>query len=114
MNLIKPRPRVTVEGLSKSGNPSPKGLVKHREHWDGHVDAKALPAQIRVKAKPSWGQWLRFLELEDAAAEKRRAQMSGDTEAIRRASYRLERARGAFESVKFRERVVEAIHVQQS
>ena len=36
--------QVTVEGISKSGEISPKGTVKHIEDWEGRVAVEAGPA----------------------------------------------------------------------
>jgi hypothetical protein len=38
---LQDRNRITVEGVAKSGQVSSKGTVKHREWFDGRVDAKA-------------------------------------------------------------------------
>lgn len=115
MNLIHPdSTKVTVAGVAKTGTVGPKGLVKHREHWDGRVDAKALPGTITHRVKPKWSEWLKLMELEDATAELRRAQLSKDTTAIRKATHRYRTARAAFTKVRFNERVVEATHVNQS
>jgi len=102
MNLITPRPKITVEGIAASGEVSPDGVVKHREHWSGEIDAKVLPATKRFRAKPSWRDWLRIMELEDATAELKAARLSGSREAIRRAEYRLGQARAMFDQVRMR------------
>lgn len=33
----------TVEGVAKTGEISPRGIVKHIEDWDGRVEAIAAP-----------------------------------------------------------------------
>lgn len=114
MHLLRPRSRVRVDGISKSGQVSPKGIVKHRDNWDDTVDAKVLPAPIRVKATPSQSEWLRLLELEDATAQLRQAQLSGSTDEIRRAKYRFEQAKARFETVRFGERTREVLHAHQN
>lgn len=39
--------RRVVEGVAKTGEVSPKGLVAHTEHWDGRVAAEAGPSTLR-------------------------------------------------------------------
>lgn len=95
MKLITPRSNVTVEE-------TPEGVVKHREHWSGEVDAKILPATQRMRAKPSWRDWLRIMELEDAMAELKEARMSGERDRINKADYRLRAAREMFDGVRFK------------
>ena len=43
------RNNVVVEGIAKTGQMSQKGTVKHREWYDGHVDAKASVRPISMK-----------------------------------------------------------------
>ena len=103
MRILDHSPRVTVEAR-------PEAEIRTREHWDGAVDAKVLPAPIHVKAKPSWGDYLRLMEFEDAAAELRKARVSGDRGWVRRASWRFQKAQEQMQvKVRFGERVVEAM-----
>ena len=102
MNLVTPRDRVRVDT-------GPQGTIKHRDHWDGRTDAKILPGTVRYRAQPKPSQWLAFLELEAATAERREAAMSGSDEAVRRADYRLRQARARFDKVGMGQKIVEAI-----
>lgn len=43
------RSYVTVDGVAKTGQVSPKGTVAHKEWFDGHVDAKASPRSVTAK-----------------------------------------------------------------
>lgn len=103
MRILDRSPHVTVEA-------TPQAEIRRQEHWDGAVDAKVLPAPIHVKAKPSWSDWLRLMEFEDASADLRAARTSGDREWVRRASYRFQKANESMTAqVRFGERVVEAM-----
>lgn len=42
----------TVEGVSKTGEVSPKGVVAHTEDWEGRVAATAGPAGIHLIRDP--------------------------------------------------------------
>ena len=41
-----------VEGIAKSGEISPKGVVAHTEDWEGRVAAAAAPSAIRYIREP--------------------------------------------------------------
>ena len=41
-----------VEGVAKSGQISPKGLVAHTEDWEGRITAAAAPSAIRYIVDP--------------------------------------------------------------
>ena len=102
MNLVTPRPNITKTRTSQA-------VVLQREHWDGASDAKVMPDTIRARVKPSWADWLRLMEFEDAGAEFRRAQASGDPTQIRKARDRFQRANAAVGRVQFDQRVTEAM-----
>ena len=42
--------RVRVDGIAATGQTSPKGVVKHRDHWDGSMDALVIPQPVSVSA----------------------------------------------------------------
>jgi hypothetical protein len=42
--------RVRVDGLAATGQRSPQGIVKHRDHWDGSMDALVIPQPVTVSA----------------------------------------------------------------
>ena len=44
--------RMRVDGRSKTGEISRKGLVGHTDHWDGRIAANAAPAGIRYIVDP--------------------------------------------------------------
>lgn len=103
MRVVDPRPQIR---RSITGN----AVVLEREHWDGATDVKVSPDPIAVKAKPSWGDWLRLMEFEDAGAELRQARTSGDRNWVLRADYRFRKAQEAMtKQVRFGERTQEMI-----
>lgn len=59
---------VVTEGISKSGEISPKGVVTHIEHWDGRVEVEAGPATQHFVYFKSTGQ-LRRKTLTELIAE---------------------------------------------
>ncbi len=42
----KKRTRVTVDGLAATGQVSPQGTVRHREHWNDSMDVIAVPQPV--------------------------------------------------------------------
>ena len=88
--------------MSSSGQVSSLGVVKHREHWSGEVDSKVLPSTKKFRAKPSWRDWLRIMELEDSIAELKAARISGSSDAINKAEYRYQQAVSLMDKVRFK------------
>lgn len=107
MRLINPRPNITWQGDSV------KGYVAHREQWSGEKDAKALPAPLHVRVKPKLSDFLKLMELEDALAEYKRVKMTSpeDNGKLSAARDRYARAVAGFQTVRFGERVHEAMNV---
>lgn len=103
MHLLKPRPKVTVDGIAASGEISPHGTVTHTEHWSGEQDVLAAPATARFKAHPKWADLLRLMELEQAMRDFKDAVTSGHAPDVRRAVARLRDARAAFQTVELGE-----------
>lgn len=102
MRLVTPRPNITKTRTARA-------VILEREHWDGATDTKVMPETIRARVKPSWSDWLRLMEFEDAGAELRRAQAAGDPTQLLRARDRFQRANAAVGRVKFDQRVTEAM-----
>lgn len=48
----KRKTNTVVEGVSKRGEVSPKGVVAHTEDWDGRVAATLGPVAIRYVREP--------------------------------------------------------------
>lgn len=104
MNLIRPRPKMTRTYTGRA-------VVQQTEAWTGESDATVTPDPIRYRAKPSWGDWLRLLEFEDAAADWRAARTSDDPGRRNRAWYRFCKAQESMDQrVRFTQRTQEIIH----
>jgi hypothetical protein len=48
----KQKTNTTVEGVAKSGQVSPQGIVAHSENWEGRVSSLAAPSAIRYLVDP--------------------------------------------------------------
>jgi len=102
VHLIRPRSNVTREVTSTAD-------VRHRESWDGAVDAKVIPNPYRVRVKPKPSEVLALCELEDAHNEWKRARWTGDRREMSKALARLRHAQSRFASTDFGPRAQEAI-----